>query len=182
MPGATRGARDARGDETLEQELPDLLRAACPESRSDGELAPARCGLCEDDARDVRARDAEHDDRDEREQIHDSVDVGAEQLEQRPHDDACACVGDREVGLQLVGDRRKVCLRLLERDARFQQRCHKKPAIVAAAAFAIEDDRPYGIERPEDAPVEVGRQHAHDRVRAAIDRDDSANTSCAAES
>ena len=162
-------------DEALDHELPHLLQPARAERRADGELAASRRCMREDDARHVRARDAEHDERNRRQQIDDGVDVGAEQLEEGPHHDAGFCVGDREVGLELARNGGEIGFGLFDLHAGLEHRGDEQPAIVAAVALAIEHDRSDEVDRPEDAPADIGWQDADDRVRAAVDRKGFAN-------
>ena len=152
-------------------QLPHLLRRARAECRSHGQLAPARRGLREDDARDVRARDAEHDDGDQREQIDDGVDVRAEQLQQGAHDHAGFRVGQRIVGLELTCDGCEIGLGLLERkpgfstavtyNLRSSRRLRSRSRTIGVTASIV-------LKMPLLA---VGRQHADDRVGTAVDRE-----------
>ena len=169
----TGGAAGEREQRAFGQELPHDLAAAGAERGADRDLAPAIGGAREQQAHDVRARDAEHERDGERQDQEHLADVADQILVQRNDRDA------RPLPLavllfELRGDRRHAGLRLRHGDAGLQLRQDAQDDHAARRARRIDPDRAPDV-RGDDRRLKSRRHDPGDRRRLPVEENRAAD-------
>ena len=153
----------------LGQQLPDDAEAPRAESGADGDFAVADRGAGEQQVRDVRTGDQQHQRHRAHHHEHDQLRL----IRQHPVADRADQHGPVAVHRirrrQAPGDAVDVRRHLVDRDAGLQAREQLHAAVVARGLLAV-----FGERHPETLLFRKGkfrRHHADDRVRAAVDAD-----------
>ena len=170
---AARAARQ-RQQQTLGQELARQPGPPRAERRPYRQFARTGRGAREQQVRDVRAGDEQHEGHRAEQQVQRRPGAAGDLLPQRHDRRAFVCVAQRIGGREPRGDRPHLAPGLCQRDAWRQPGDH---AVIVGRSRGRLGDRGGG--EPDVGPrreAEAGRHHAHDRIRLPEHRDRAAQS------
>ena len=167
---------EEREQDAFRQELTHHAGAARADGRADGKLALPGGGAREQQVRDVRAGEEQHEGDRGKEGPERRPGFGDAALEKRDDHRPLAAVGPRVLRLEPRHDRVELGPRRRERGARRQAREDAQALVIAAleptGLGAVPAERPVEIDRLREESERLG-QDAHDDVRDAVEPDRS---------